>query len=164
MQAIANRTLGAAVSLAEAARGKEPLRMPQAEEKEPGNFKKDERDAYIPQKACEPFGRYWPGTDEAGNPRVYFDDPLQAEGIEGEEKERASGSPKKQPERCVGNTDAVDREIETLKKEREMLRRSIEAETDEEKLRALKAKLSQVESQLRQKDTDAYRRQHTTFQ
>jgi len=66
-------------------------------------------------------------------------------------------------EKCTGNTDKVDREIEKLKKTREALERQINLETDDAKIRELERKLAQVESELRQKDNDTYRRQHAAF-
>lgn len=75
--------------------------------------------------------------------------------------EKNSGGRK--AERCVGSTDAVDREIQALKRKREELVRQISTETDEGKRKGLEQKLAQVERELAQKDNDAYRRQHTVF-
>lgn len=36
------------------------------------------RDEYTPEERMEPSGRYWPGKDENGQPRMYFDDPEKA--------------------------------------------------------------------------------------
>lgn len=66
-------------------------------------------------------------------------------------------------ERCIANTDKVDREIEKLKKQKQELEQRLRTETDETKVKNLKSKLAQVENELRQKDNDAYRRQHTVF-
>ncbi len=108
-----------------------------------------ERDEYIPEEPREPSGRYWLGRDTDGQPKVYFDNPEPASDGEAES--------------CTCNTDKVDHEIEKLKKEREELEREIHAETDESKIRALEKRLAQVERELRQKDNDAYRRQHAVF-
>lgn len=72
---------------------------------------------------------------------------------------------KKAPEeeRCVANTDEVDRELERLRERREELTRQLSSETDEAKVRALEQKLAQVERELSQKDNDSYRRRHTNF-
>lgn len=78
-------------------------------------------------------------------------------------EERRPESGGRRAERCTGNTDAVDREIEKLREKREKLEKQLSSETDEAKIRELERKLSQVESELRQKDNDAYRRQHATF-
>ncbi len=136
------------------------------------------RDEYIPEEKPEPSGRYWLSRDEDGQPKVYFDHPERPsdapakqdelpdtggpegdKGADGPEKK----APGKKSERCTGSTDKVDREIERLKKKREELERQIGTETDEAKLKDLKRKLSQVEEELRRKDNDTYRRQHTVF-
>lgn len=69
--------------------------------------------------------------------------------------------PEKKEERCIGDTGKVDREIEQLKKKRAELEQRLSTETDEAKIQELKRQLSQVERELRQKDSDGYRRQHT---
>ena len=68
--------------------------------------------------------------------------------------------PERKEERYVGSTDRVDREIEALKRKREELAQRISAETDGTKIQELERQLAQVERELRQKDSDAYRRQH----
>ena len=35
-------------------------------------------DEYVPEEKEEPSGRYWPGRDEGGQPRIYFDAPEDA--------------------------------------------------------------------------------------
>ncbi len=74
------------------------------------------------------------------------------------DRKAAGGNVKK----CRVSTEKVDREIEKLKKEKEELERKLSLETDEEKTARLEKRLAQVESELRRKDTDAYRRQHMT--
>lgn len=64
---------------------------------------------------------------------------------------------------CTCNTDKVDREIEKLKKQKLELERQISRETDEAKAEDLKARLAQVEKELRQKDNDTYKRQHAAY-
>lgn len=108
------------------------------------------KDEYISSEksGSRPSGLYRMGQDENGNPKVLYDAP----------KKRDSA------EKCTGNTDRVDREIEKLKEEKQKLERQIkEASGDEEKVKELKKKLSQVESELSQKDNDTYRRQNTVF-
>lgn len=68
--------------------------------------------------------------------------------------------PERKEERYVGSTDRVDREIEALKRKREELAQRISAETDGTKIQELERQLAQVERELRQKDSDAYRRRH----
>lgn len=78
--------------------------------------------------------------------------------------EKADKSEKKaKTERCVGNTDQVDREIEKLKKKKEQLKQQINTCEDPEKAEKLKKELALVENELRQKDNDGYRRSHTVF-
>ena len=82
------------------------------------------------------------------------------------EDEKADGpgkGPDKKVEKCTGNTDRVDREIEKLKKRRDELKKQIHSEKDGMKIKELEKKLSQVERELKQKDNDAYRRAHTVF-
>lgn len=70
----------------------------------------------------------------------------------------------KPPEKfCTMNTDQVDQEIEKLKEKQKMLRQQIKlAEGDDSKVKELERKLADVESQLSQKDNDAYRRQNAS--
>ena len=151
------------------------LRPPEEENRSP----RPSRDEYVPEEQQEPSGRYWLGKDEDGQPKIFFDGPAQAaegaqkkpegaskpdaaEGREGiRAPERKSAGNKE--ETCTGNTDQVDREIEALKKKQAELKQQLSAETDEAAIRELKQELSQVERELRQKDNDAYRRQHTVF-
>ena len=117
-------------------------------------------DQYVPEEKQSPTGHYWPGKDEDGQPRIYFDDPEQGRGADGTEREATDS---RAAEICRGSTDKVDREIEALKKEKEELKRRIDGETDAAKVKELEKELAQVERELRQKDNDTYRRQHTTF-
>lgn len=141
------------------------------------------QDEYVPEgeKRQESCGRYWLGKDEDGSPKIYFDDPEAAKDVpaspgaagtperEDPEKDEEPRAPGKaapsggKEERCTGNTDAVDREIKKLKEKKEKLEKQLSSETDETKARELERKLSQVESELRQKDNDAYRRRHAVF-
>ncbi len=105
-------------------------------------------DEYTSSKKAgeKPSGLYQLGQDENGNRKVFFDDP------------------KKSEEKCVGNTDKVDREIQKLKEKQQQLEQQIRSATnDEQKVRELEKKLAQVESELRQKDNDTYRRQNSEF-
>ncbi len=105
-------------------------------------------DEYTSSKKAgeKPSGLYQLGQDENGNRKVFFDDP------------------KKSEEKCVGNTDKVDREIQKLKEKQQQLEQQIRSATnDEQKVRELEKKLAQVEGELRQKDNDTYRRQNSEF-
>lgn len=111
-------------------------------------------DEYVPEEQREPSGLYWMGRDEDGQPRIYFDDPERA----ADNPERTDGE---KDEVWVGNTDRVDREIEKLKRERQELEQRLGTETDEARIKSLERQLAQVERELKQKDNDTYRRQHT---
>lgn len=94
----------------------------------------------------KPSGMYHLGQNEDGSRKIVFDDP------------------KKSGEKCVGNTDQVDREIKRLKERQQQLEQQIQtAAGDEQKTRELEKKLAQIEGELRQKDNDTYRRQHSSF-
>ena len=141
------------------------------------------QDEYISSEKSErkPSGLYRIGQDENGNRKIYFDDPNKAgraggreepkadegpsrEGRDGKEP-KAGGNNQAEPEKkCVGNTDAVDREIKKLKEKKKELEQQIQsASGDEKKTRELEKQLAQVEQELSQKDNDTYRRQHSVF-
>lgn len=66
-------------------------------------------------------------------------------------------------EKCTMNTDKVDEEIRQLKKRKEDLSKELQHAADDPKKREkLQRELSQVEQELRVKDTDSYRRQHAS--
>ena len=89
-------------------------------------------DEYIPEEKQEPSGRYWLGKDADGQPKIYFDDPARAAdapqkqdelpNTDSPDKDRGADAPGKKAangrkaETCRVSTDAVDREIEKLKK------------------------------------------------
>lgn len=120
---------------------------------------KSVRDEYIPEEKPEPIGRYWMEKDEGGRPRICFDAPERAEGAPGQEKV----PPSDRTERCVCDTDGVDREIELLKKKLEALGRQLGTETDETRISQLEKECARLENELSQKDNDAYRRLHADF-
>ncbi len=157
---------------------KVPPKLQRSEDKTRSSPIAHVKDEYIPEKKQEPSGRYWLGKDEDGQPKVYFDDTKQAADalekqdeipdINAPDQDKVAGSPEKKASgdksgSCTCNTDKVDREIEKLKKKREELERQINSEKDNTKIKELEKKLARVESELRQKDNDAYRRQHSTF-
>lgn len=147
----------------------------QRPEGEPGHPVKPRMDEYVPEEKQEPSGRYWPGRDGDGRPRICFDGPGRAGNSP--EEAPAAGSPQqdrkaegpekkstdKKAETCTGDTGKVDRELEKLKRERAELERRLDTETDEAKRRELERRLAKVEDELRQKDNDGYRRRHTVF-
>ena len=140
--------------------------------KEQGTGNKSEsipvpKDEYISseQSGRKPSGLYHMGKDENGNPKVMYDDPKKAGGVDkkGQPKVGAD-SPEEDEEKCTMNTDKVDREIKKLKEQKQQLEQQIrKASGDEEKTKELEKKLAQVESELSQKDNDTYRRQHTVI-
>lgn len=120
---------------------------------------KPRMDEYVPEEITEPSGRYFLGKDVDGKPKIYFDDPAQAENITKKPEDISSKSGKS----CTVNTDKVDREIEKLKEQKRELEQQINRETDETKVKNIKAKLTQIERELNKKDNDTYRRQHATY-
>lgn len=65
-------------------------------------------------------------------------------------------------EKCTVNTDKVDEEIRKLKqKQRDLEQQIARSEDDPDKQKELEQQLMQVERELRMKDTDSYRRQHS---
>ena len=148
---------------------KEAPEVQRPENEAPVRSRMPAMDEYVPEEKREPSGQYWLGRDENGRPKVYFDDPERAADESGkpDDPAKAQGSGEKAggsgAESCTGSTDQVDREIERLKKKKEELEQQINAQTDGDKIKELERKLTQVEHELRQKDNDTYRRQHTVF-
>ncbi len=104
------------------------------------------------------YGQYpmdYAGRLKAEQAEAKSDDPKKPE--------VQSDNPEKPEEKCTGNTDKVDREIEKLREKQKELEQQLQSATDDKKIEELKSRLAQVESELRQKDTDTYRRQHSTF-
>ncbi len=192
MELISRMVSGPVHSPAAATGAKGPLKVGKPEEDDEKRPVKPETDEYIPEEKQESSGRYWLGKDGEGKHKIYFDNPekeapeSQAAGTPGKpgglpgpegpkegmgpegpkEDEKADGpgkGPDKKVEKCTGNTDRVDREIEKLKKRRDELKKQIHSEKDGKKIKELEKKLSQVERELKQKDNDAYRRAHTVF-
>ena len=124
------------------------------------------QDEYISSEKSgkEPTGLYRVGQDENGSRKIFFDDPNKAGHADGKEQPKADGNrPGKPAEKCVTNTDKVDREIEKLKEKKQQLERQIQsASGDEKKIRELEKKLAQVENELSMKDNDTYRRQNAS--
>lgn len=107
------------------------------------------KDEYISseQSGEKPSGLYRIGQDENGNKKLIYDAPDKAGNAE---------------EKCVANTDKVEREIRKLKEEKKELEQQVRAAAgDEEKVKELEKKLADVENELSQKDNDTYRRQNT---
>lgn len=125
------------------------------------------QDEYISSKEAEnkPSGLYRLGQDENGRPKVFYDAPAKAN-ASGREKTTEEASPNADDgtEKCVTNTDKVDREIENLRKKAALLKQQLSAASkDEEKTEELKKKLAAVQEELSRKDTDSYRRQNASI-
>ncbi len=122
------------------------------------------KDEYISSEKSgkEPAGLYRLGQDGNGSRKIFFDDPNRSDRTEGKEQPKADGSCQgKSSEKCVTDTDRVDKEIEKLKEKKQQLEQQIRsASGDEKKVRELEKELAQVESELSQKDNDTYRRQN----
>ena len=145
-----------------------------AEEKKPGKLS-EPQDEYISSEKSgkKPTGLYRVGQDENGSRKIFFDDPKadhadgkddrSGEGEDGKGPKVSGNSKGKPAEKCVTNTDKVDREIKNLKEEKQQLEQQIQsASGDEKKIRELEKKLAQVENELNQKDNDTYRRQNAS--
>lgn len=100
-------------------------------------------DIYVPEDKSvkQSAGLYRLAHDEDGTPRIEFDRPEDT--VE-----------------TTINTDAVDQEIQALKKKQETLKQQLNAAADPAEAENLEKQLAQTESELRQKDNDAYRRQN----
>jgi len=133
------------------------------------------QDEYISSEKSgqKPTGLYRIGQDENGSRKIFFDDPKinHANGKDDRPEESEDGkTPKaggdnqgKPVEKCVTNTDKVDRKIKKLKEKKQQLEQQIQSSSgDEKKIRELEKKLAQVENELRQKDNDTYRRQNAS--
>ena len=102
---------------------------------------------------------YGLAQDENGNRKIVYDDPHKKERATSDGVKSADRDDKS--EKCTTNTDSVDREIEKLKEEEKQIQQQIRsANVNEEKKKELERKLAQIENELSQKDTDAYRRQN----
>ena len=183
-----------AAERAEKAKGAEKA----AEEKNVGKLS-EPRDEYISSEKSgqKPTGLYRVGQDENGSRKIFFDDPKAGhangkddrseESEDGEAPKVSGGSQGKPAEKCVTNTDKVDREIKMLKEKKQQLKQQIQSASgneasfghpsvpgsapaearasgnkEENKIRELEKKLAQVENELSQKDNDTYRRQNAS--
>jgi len=124
---------------------------PKAEEKETEKISEN-RDEYVPSEEKEPIGLYSVSPDEDGNPRVSLED----------EKSKSDKSADPEDDTTTANTDNVDREIKALRDKEQALRQKLRS-ADERMAEDIRRKLEKVTTELAQKDTDDYRRQHTVF-
>ena len=177
MMPISGVNTGAAQPLATAEKVQGASKVQKPEEEAQGRQLKPVMDEYIPEEPQEPSGRYWMGKDEDGQPKIYFDDPERAadaprqpeDAPEAEEPKQAGQGAKgpegkkEKGETWECNTDKVDREIKKLKKQQQEMEQRLGTETDEAKIKDLEHQLAQVERELKQKDSDTYRRQHAVY-
>ena len=105
-------------------------------------------DSYIHEEPAEDAGIYKAEYNENGLRTIKF-----------QEADETETSQKVKSSKTTMDTEKVDREIEKLKQAKEQLERRI-AVADEKNREVLEAELLNVETQLRQKDNDTYRRQH----
>ena len=123
--------------------------------------------AYISSEKSgeKPNGLYRVGEDENGNRKIFYEDPNKSNHADGKQQPKVNADKPEQPEeKCVANSDKVEREIRKLKEKKQQLEQQIRtASGDEKKVKELEKKLAQVENELSQKDNDTYRRQNTTF-
>ena len=158
-----------------AERAKEAKEAEKAAEEKKSHRLSEPQDEYISSEKSgkKPTGLYRVGHDENGNRKLFFDDPKagRADGKDGRlgkgadgKGPKVSGDSQGEPEeKCVANTDKVDREIKKLKEKKQQLEQQIQAASgDEKKIRELEKKLAQVENELSQKDNDTYRRQNAS--
>ena len=143
---IALRSTAQPVQAAREVRSSAPVSgaVPAAGEKEQNAA--PQYDTYVPEDKSvkQSAGIYRLSHDEDGAPKIEFDPPEAAE-------------------ETTTNTDAVDQEIQALKKKREQLEQQLNAASDPAEARKLEQQLAQTESELRQKDNDAYRRQNAVI-
>lgn len=132
----------------------------------------DYEDIYEDKSEEQSAGIYKVTPDKEGNPKIEFNDPNkkpeQSKAANPNKKAPNTDSPDKsnpdkKTEKCIANTDKVDREIKKLKAKKKKLEQQIKSLNDPEKIQALEKQLAQVKSQLQLKDNDAYRRRSTTF-
>ncbi len=69
----------------------------------------------------------------------------------------------KSSDRVTGSTDKVDAEIRKLKKKLSELEARLASEQDPAKCQDLEKQISALKDELKKKDNDAYRREHTVF-
>ena len=134
-------------------------------------------DEYVPGENPVPIGLYQVTQDGDGSRKVIFDAPAKEEGEpktvpeapEPPEEETPADASEKadkkvKSESCTCNTDRVDREIKRLKeKQKELELKVSRCKENPDERAKLEHQLARVESELRVKDTDFYRRQHAQF-
>ena len=116
-------------------------------------------DTFTHQPKPEPSGRYTVSHDADGAPTIKFDEIA---------KEQEQPSPNTDTEnenkpkivKTTVNTDAVDREIDKLKKTLQETKQKLASANSPEEKEVLQNQIQTLEMELKQKDNDTYRRQH----
>ena len=104
---------------------------------------------------------------------------VQRKGKTAKDQRKAGTAREKPEEKCVTDTDKVDRETGKLKEKKQQLKQQLRSVSGDEtpcgypsvssgnnkenKIRELEKKLAQVENELRRKDNDTYRRQNASI-
>lgn len=126
--------------------------------------KQDEYISAEQQESTKPKGIYSLTKDRNGNPRIAYDDPKGTRRAVPDTSADPAGTKKPTAEKCTANTDRVDSEIKMLKQEQQKIRQQLNQEVEDSDKRAvLEQRLASVESELKTKDNDSYRKQHTAF-
>ncbi len=116
-------------------------------------------DTFEHQSEAQTAGVYAFSRDDQGNPVIKFDD-ASKEGSQETPSTDSQDSSKPQMVKTTVNTDAVEREIEKLKKSFSETKQRLASASNPREKEVLEHKLSQLEAELKQKDNDTYRRQH----
>lgn len=127
-----------------------------------------ERSARVTPPAAPDYDEYTP-EDKSGLEHSGFYQPVQGESGPELRFDAPEGSPSAAPEKpsvraeqTTTDTGRVDREIESLRAEREKLASRLRSASPSE-AEKLQKRLSQLENELRQKDSDSYRRAHAVI-
>ena len=90
------------------------------------------------------------------------EDPVKEDRVVPEERAFDRYEPEGKSEVTVCDTGAVDRELESLRKEREQLEQQLRTAAPEQ-AEAIRQQLDQLTRELARKDNDSYRLQHAVF-
>lgn len=134
-------------------------------------------DKYIHSDETASAGLYRKGKDDEGNPTIIFDNParktmpMDSENTTNAMDKKDSGEePAKAKDseggvtRCDMNADKVEEEIKKLKEKKAELEQQIAKAAENPDTQAkLEKKLQQIENEIKVKDTDSYKRQHTEY-
>lgn len=113
--------------------------------------KSGKRDEFVPAEKDEPIGLYKPEYDENGDKKIDFDKPRNEPGKKSESEE------------CTCDTGKVDREIKKLREKAEKLEEKLRFSYDDKEKERIEKQLTAVQSELAQKDNDAYRKSNADY-